>query len=254
LIERIATAVPDSVFVRTIALVHPLVEREMLRVVEACPRDGTAVDVGAWYGPWTRRLSRRVDSVVAFEANPKVAGVLRATAPPNAVVHAVAVSDRDGETLDLAVSGRRGREGRSSVASHLGTYVDRVTVPTRRLDSYGLKDVRILKIDVEGHELAVLRGAQALLDRDHPVLVVELEARHGEVGPAMEMLGSIGYRSFVLSEGSWRQVEPEELARRQRAALEGGRRDGYIASAFRRSDSYVNNVIFVHPESGWRPG
>jgi FkbM family methyltransferase len=142
LVERVAARLPDPVFARTIALVHPRVEPEMRRVIAACPRDGTAVDVGAWYGPWTRWLSRHMDAVVAFEANPKVAAVLRATAPSNAVIHAVAVSDRDGETLELAVSGGRGREGRSSVEARLAEGSERVRVPTRRLDSFDLDRVR----------------------------------------------------------------------------------------------------------------
>lgn len=210
LLERAAAAVPDRLFVRTIALVHPRVEPEMPRVVGACPHAGTAVDVGAWYGPWTRWLSRRVQAVVAFEANPEVAAVLAATAPPNVVVHALALSDHDGGTLGLGISGRRGREGRSSVEPHLAVGSERISVPARRLDPFALDDVRMIKIDVEGHELAVLRGAQAVLERQHPVLVVELDVRHGDVGPVVELLGSLGYRGAVLSDGGWVEVGSEE--------------------------------------------
>ena len=253
LIEGVAGALPDAVFVRTIALVHPMVEREMLRVVSACPPDGAALDVGAWYGPWTRRLSRRVEQVVSFEANPRVAAVLQATAPANAVVHGVAVSDRDAEAVELAISGGRGREGRSSLEPHLGEGFERLTVPARRLDSFDLDRVRLIKIDVEGHELAVLRGGATLLERDHPVLVVELDIRNGDVAPAMELLAERGYRSYVLSDHIWHEVGAERFAERQRAALATGRREGYIASALRRSDDFVNNVVFVHPASGWKP-
>jgi FkbM family methyltransferase len=253
LVERVAARLPDPVFARTIALVHPRVEPEMRRVIAACPRDGTAVDVGAWYGPWTRWLSRHMDAVVAFEANPKVAAVLRATAPSNAVIHAVAVSDRDGETLELAVSGGRGREGRSSVEARLAEGSERVRVPTRRLDSFDLDRVRMIKVDVEGHELAVLRGARELLERDHPVLVVEVDSRLGDVDPVMDWLHGCGYRSSALSGGKWFEIGSDELVHRQRSALVRARRSGYLASAFRGPNDFVNNVVFVHPDSGWQP-
>jgi hypothetical protein len=43
-----------------------------------------------------------------------------------------------------------------------------------RIDSLQIPHpVRLCKIDAEGHELAVLRGMKALLQRDHPTLIVE---------------------------------------------------------------------------------
>lgn len=252
-LERIAGRVPDALFARAIALVHSRVEPEIRRVVASCPTDGTALDVGAWYGPWTRRLSRRVSTVVAFEANPKVAATLRRTAPSNAIVHTVAVSDRDGKTLELAVSGGRGREGRSSVEPHLSSGAERISVATSRLDSFDLKRVRLIKVDVEGHELAALHGARSLLERDHPVLVVELDVRHGNVDTVMELLESLGYRASVLSDRRWVEVGSKELVARQQTMLAAGHRSGYLASALRGSDEYVNNVVFVHPSSGWKP-
>lgn len=253
LIGRIAALLPDGVFAKSIAVVHPRVEPEMRRVVAACPRGGVAVDVGAWYGPWTRQMSRRVDKVVAFEANPKVATVLRRTAPANVVVHQVAVSDRDEAAVELSVSGGRGREGRSSVEPHLGVGAERITVPTRRLDSYGLEGVRLIKVDVEGHELPALRGARSLLERDHPVLVVELDVRHDNVAPVIEFLTELGYRSSILSRRGWVETGSEELVDRQQAALASGHRGGYVATALRGWDGYVNNVLFVHAASGWHP-
>lgn len=253
LVGRIAAVLPDRVFVEAIALVHPRVEPEIRRVVGACPPDCVAVDVGAWYGPWTRSMSRRAREVVAFEANPNVAAVLRKTAPANAVVHQVAISDQDGATVELGVSGGRGREGRSSVEPQLHVGAERIAVPTRRLDSYGLEDVRLIKVDVEGHELAVLQGARGVLERAHPVLVVELDVRHGNIAPVMQFMADLGYRASVLSHRGWVEARTEELEDRQQAALSAGRRDGYLASAVRGWDGYVNNVVFVHADSGWQP-
>lgn len=49
----------------------------------------------------------------------------------------------------------------------------------RRLDDYdAMEPIGCIKIDVEGHEDAVLRGGRRLLFRDHPSLIVEIEERH----------------------------------------------------------------------------
>ena len=56
----------------------------------------------------------------------------------------------------------------------------------------------LLKIDVEGHELAVLKGGTALLKRDKPVILFEQQIENFVDGksPVYEYLKSIGYTKF----------------------------------------------------------
>jgi hypothetical protein len=64
-----------------------------------------------------------------------------------------------------------------------------------------------MKIDVEGHELAVLRGGDELLRRDHPLLIVEIEQRH--LGPGHTVaeivthLADRGYDCFFRVGDAW---------------------------------------------------
>jgi hypothetical protein len=51
----------------------------------------------------------------------------------------------------------------------------------------------LAKIDVEGHELPVLRGMRALLERDHPVLIVETSSQE-----TIELLHGLGYATERL--------------------------------------------------------
>jgi hypothetical protein len=55
---------------------------------------------------------------------------------------------------------------------------DVIDVETRRIDDYDLADVGFIKIDVEGHELAVLAGAENTLMRHTPNLLIECNDEH----------------------------------------------------------------------------
>jgi FkbM family methyltransferase len=238
---------PDKAFCRAVAVAHRRAEPEMTAVIAACDPDGVAVDVGAWFGPWSYWLSRRVESVVAFEPNPAVAAVLDRWLGATVDVRPVALSDTAGNGR-LAISGRtRGEEGES----HLGTGDGGVPVAVSTLDAQGLERVRLLKIDVEGHELGVLEGARNTLEEWHPVVVVELESRQSDVAGAFGLLASTGFQARVFVDGRWERTGPDELVNRQRRSRRPP--GGYAGSVVRKGNGYVNNVLFVHPESTWVP-
>lgn len=223
----------------------------MREVIRRCDPMGTAIDVGTWYGPWTYWLSRQVRSVESFEPNPKVAAVLRAGVAKNVTVHECAASDVDG-TADLVLQDLRvGSEGTATIVpgvSGAGSH----EVRTRRIDDFGFTDVRFIKIDVEGHERAVLAGAQATIERDHPVLFVELEERMTDIDATIEMLTAIGYDARFLMNGVWMSSTAMDLASWQREFTRTHEMQSYLQTVV-RGNGYVNDVAFVHPRSTWRP-
>ena len=85
------------------------------------------------------------------------------------------------------------------------------------MDDYGFDDVTFIKIDVEGHELAVLAGAGKTLERNRPALQIELENRHapGTLERTVSSLASYGYRCLFLDDGSFRPIEDFVLERDQ---------------------------------------
>ena len=132
----------------------------------------TAVDVGANKGDYALMFARLVGPsgrVLAFEPDDRNLGwvrrSVRANGYRNVETFPYALADADGEALFNP--GRASGWG-SLVASRSGVDAEHaVPVQTRRLDSVaaelGIPSIDVLKVDVEGAELGVLRGARALL-------------------------------------------------------------------------------------------
>ena len=126
---------------------------------------GTFIDVGAHIGSVMADV--RGCNIVAIEAMPDKAATLRRKFPA-AVIHACAVGEFERE-VDFFVD--RAQSGYSSLSSYReGT--ERITVPLRTLDSL-VTEADVIKIDVEGAELGVLRGAEKLIARSRPVIMFE---------------------------------------------------------------------------------
>jgi FkbM family methyltransferase len=238
--RAVISTVPDTAIAATMRAIYPRMEPELARLGEYMPRGGTAVDVGVWFGPWCRRMTRYADRVVAIEAHPELVDLLRRSVPGVDVV-AAAASDIAGE-IELFVpaggpfigvsSVERGQPGASSIA-----------VASVTIDSLDLSDVRFMKLDVEGHELAALRGAASTVRRDRPLLLVELEERMQPVREAVAMLDSWGYHGWVCPGRGWIPLADFDLVAHQRA---GARRlsQSLARRAVWQHPRYVNMVLF----------
>ena len=141
------------------------------RLVIGLRRPGrTFIDVGAHIGSVLGEVARTSPGrVIAFEAIPAKAAHLNRKFP-DVVVHNCALLDWEGETrffIDNA------RSGYSSLSLRTGD-VTEIEVPVARMDALITEDdVDVIKIDVEGAELGVLRGAEAVVARCRPVILFE---------------------------------------------------------------------------------
>ena len=194
-----------------IARAHRRFEPELRALDALLPtKRRTAVDVGAWYGPWAIALAKRFDDVVTIEPNPSVADRLEGALPGNVRLERFAASDRAG-TAVLEAPEALGAEGIGRLTTEPATGGHRTTeVATCTIDSLGLSDVDFMKIDVEGHELEAITGASATIQRCRPVLVVELEERLAPVEPVMDRLDSMGYRPHIVRRGALVPVGPDD--------------------------------------------
>lgn len=165
----------DATIGRSLALYGEFAEGEN-RIMAAYIRPGdTVVDVGANVGTTVLPLARAVGAqgqVIAFEPQPLMAQCLCTSLSLNELfnvrVLAAALSERSGwahiEAPDVSAGGNYG-------AVALGN--QGLSVPVMRLDDLALSQLFLLKIDVEGHEWAVLQGAQQTLLRHRPVVYLE---------------------------------------------------------------------------------
>lgn len=168
----------------------------------------TFIDVGAHIGSVLGEVLRTSPGkVIAFEAIPAKAAHL-AKKFPAVVVHNCALLDHEGEERFFVDNAR---SGYSSLARREGD-VTEISVPLARMDSLVAEvDVDVIKIDVEGAELGVLRGAEDVIARCRPVVLFES-------GPGDVM----GYTKDALwrwfDERDYQIYFPDRVSRAARAA------------------------------------
>jgi FkbM family methyltransferase len=166
------------------------------------PKGAVFFDVGAHIGYDALKGARLVGEtgrVVAFEPNPNTLALLRsnieASGAHNIIVQPIACTDAE-TTLTLFDSTPGGNSGSSSLSqANAGARTRPYTVRGRPIDDVvaelGLSRVDVLKADVEGAELLVLRGAAQTLRRFHPVLILEVVPRQlHNIGTSVEELNA----------------------------------------------------------------
>ena len=187
----------------------------------------TMLDIGSNIGYFSF-LSAVVKGThsVAFEPNPEVVESLRKSVKANAVgdrfqIIETALGDADGQAKIVPDSTKADTGGAHMEMEAGGS------VQVQRLDSMEARngpftDVSVVKIDVEGWELSVLRGMQEFLRRERPALAIEdLPGNYGTAGRYSgdldEILRPLGY----VEDPSWRVF-----------------------------DRFPANRFYVHPEKG----
>ncbi|HEV2856125.1 MAG TPA: FkbM family methyltransferase [Thermoanaerobaculia bacterium] len=214
-------------------------DADKLAFLRLVRRGDVVFDVGANNGYYTVLFSHLAGprgEVHAFEPVPPTferleANLGREARYGNVRANRTAVGDAVG-TARLFLPGED--HGQASLARHregswsAGGPVSEHEAPLTTLDAYaaerGVERVDFLKCDVEGAELAVLRGGAGLLERHRPVLHLEVFpawTRDFGYGPGevAGFLAGLGYSRFVLlRDGGETPVRPEELDRLEGSA------------------------------------
>lgn len=168
-------------------------------------------DIGAHVGYWSLWMALhapREISIEAFEPNPSTFSWLNRHFRVNRLgakvrAHRLALSDRIGE-FDLKFEDMEATSTLvQNAAEHLklskSLLVNVSTVDALLQASPQFQAPSLIKIDCEGHELRVLQGASATLDRYHPKIILEIHPWHmGLIGDTPQDLAKFleehGYR------------------------------------------------------------
>ncbi len=219
-------------------------EHEMALIPMLLNEGDAAIDVGANGANWTYELSKSVGKtgiVYAFEADPYYADVTKITCKMmgmnNVSFFKYGLSDKS-EIRHLRIKNGRGvrLQGQSNivqdenVSSEYSTEIMLKKLDDLSVDHPDLKNVRLVKCDVEGYEMFVLRGAKQIIQNSRCVIILEIGhgQRYGyEPKEIYSFLQEYGYESYFFT-GAF-----PELADGDQPSLEAGK---------------GNNFIFVHKD------
>jgi FkbM family methyltransferase len=162
----------------------------------------TILDIGANSGIYAicAKALNPAARVIAVEPSAAMAAMLKRNAALNGFaieLLEVAASDHDGEATFYDVVG--GHQYSASLEAGMGG-TNAYPVPVARIDTLVDGPVDLVKIDVEMHEPAVLRGMRTILERDRPTMIVEVlsDEVRGEIE---EALAGLNYRWTEIRDG-----------------------------------------------------
>jgi hypothetical protein len=144
----------------------------------------------------------------------------------------------------LHASDVRGRDALATLTGPKGEPGEReVPVRTAILDNYEFDDVKFIKIDVEGHESAMIAGAEDTLRRCTPTVLIEIEQCLNDrpIADLFERFESLGYSGWFRRSRQWAPLSTFDVERDQLLLIDQP-----------TSVSYINNFVFV--AGGSRPG
>lgn len=160
----------------------------MAELASRLPTGSTIVDMGANFGLYTLAMARAGAAngctVHAFEAQRVIAymvcGTLALNSVENAILHHLAVGNAEGE-IDIPKFDYRQISSYGSVefGEQQKEFIGQPRLPSSEkvrqvsLDGMNLRNVRLMKIDIEGMEEAALAGAKFTIERDRPLCLVE---------------------------------------------------------------------------------
>lgn len=186
-------------------------ERELKWLPFALSEGGVFVDAGACYGIYSLIAASLVGPsgrVIAFEPGSEAFSVLSRNLSINGFLHVsarrIALKNEPGTSRlfvasDLTRNTLGHRPGAGKFEEVLSNTLD------EELATLGVENVTLMKIDTEGAEELILRGAENTLRRSHPKIIFELnaDAAHllgGRPDGAWNLLRDLGYRFWTLDE------------------------------------------------------
>ncbi len=147
------------------------------------------LDIGAWVGTWSMAMNPYCGRVVAFEPDPVHYTCLVKNVADEIETHQLAVGS---DTKMISLSDDNFTQAKRVIGDG--------EIPMITVDSLNLSDIDVIKIDVEGYEMEVLKGAEKTLQTTKYVMI-ELNSNTGKYGSSnqecMDLLQKNGYKLLL---------------------------------------------------------
>lgn len=189
-------------------------EAGTLHIIKECLEEGDIfIDVGANIGLMSLLGASKVGkqgSVYAFEPAPEIFNLLQTNISINHRYNVYASNFGLGSSPGTgAIHKYHDNRGMTSFVKRNTSIQESVEVPIRTLDSFlkefNISKVKMIKIDVEGWELEVLKGSLELLSNNNaPIIVIEYNTSFPLHQEIYELITSINdYQVFILEHSNW---------------------------------------------------
>lgn len=229
------------------------IENELLIIQEFIDKDSIFIDVGANLGQYLFVVEKTIkpSNIFAFEPHPKLKARLKKLFKG---IHIIsdALSDSEGKT-QFKIPYFKGREihTRGTLKTQhlevdethsvlIDVNITTLDIFTRRND---IKDVTVIKIDVEGAEFDVVNGAKSLIKQSNPILIIEIEQRHHQdniLDFIFNFERDFNYTCYYFD--AMEQTFKNDLRNRKIEDLQSQENHG-------KNRGFINNFIFI-PNTG----
>ena len=137
-------------------------------------KDWNCIDCGAYIGSHALTMSQLCSKVFLFEPQPLIFDCLAMTSQSlkikNWKINNFGLSNIDNGCIDFGTN--NDGDGRI-LKNQKKNWKFNITIKTCKMDSLVLPKINFIKIDVEGHEYEVLEGAELLIKKDRPIIIME---------------------------------------------------------------------------------
>ncbi|MES2761521.1 MAG: FkbM family methyltransferase [Bacteroidota bacterium] len=221
-------------------------DAELLLLEFLLNKDSVFFDIGANKGEYAYYSEKLIDpkNIYLFEPEKKLNRQLKAIFNDCNVID-IALSDTNG-THQFKIPVINGVADNCLSSLEVDNKEDNETesiiyeVRTNTLDAFtSEKNISpdLIKIDVEGHELSVLKGAEKYIESHHPTLIIEIEQRHHKninIDSVFESFKQKGYNCYYYSKKKVQLFPYDDKTHLTNSKEYFGKID------------YINNYIFIH--------
>lgn len=196
-------------------------EESWIKIIAKLTKDKVFIDIGANIGIYSLSLFKEARQIYAFEPENetynRLVNNLKINNIRNIKTYKKAVTEKDVSNLTLYIN--RENMGLSSLKIHYAE--GKQLIQATNLDSFikenRIKNIGVVKIDVEGSELDVLLGASHTLNRIGPPILIELNGlilgpMHRSPRDIYKALTKYRYRPFQLRDDLLSPLKVSELS------------------------------------------